>query len=129
MARTECGGLGVSVIRKGKLILAAGEISAVPLGAEIQVRIPGELITEAQAVFRHRDPEFEFPELPIEIRDRGACSIRFCGRVIRNGYHVWVQHGFYRGEPGTPECVAISLDGACDRVAVGASAQLLEMHE
>lgn len=129
MARIECGGLGVSLIRQGKLVFAAGAISAVPLGLEIQVKLSYDLIKEAQAVFRHRDPEFEFPEYPIEIHHRGTCTILFSGRVIKNGYHVWVLHGFYLGEPGTPECVAISLDGVCDRASVGATSRLLEMDE
>lgn len=88
-----------------------------------------ELIKEAERTFRHSDPKFEFSELPIEIRYPQGCTIVFHGRVIGNDYHIWVQHGFYRGEPGTPECVAISLNGACDRVAVGASAQLLETQD
>jgi hypothetical protein len=129
MARTECGGLGASLIRQGKLVFAAGEVSAVPLGSEIQAKIPYDLITEAQAVFRHRDPKFEFPEWPIEINHRGTCRILFSGRLIENGYHIWVLHGFCLGEPGTPECVAISLEGVCNPVAASATAQLLEMEE
>jgi hypothetical protein len=74
------------------------------------------------------DPKFSFHEWPIEIRDGATRSILFRSGVIRNGYSVWVQHGFYWGEPGTPECAAISLERKCDRTAACASAQLLEMH-
>jgi hypothetical protein len=129
MARTGCGGLGVSALRQDNLIFAAGEISAVPLGSKIQARMPLDLIQRAQELFRQHDPKFNFHELPIEIRSGATCSILFRGTVITNGYRVWVQHGFYLGEPGTPECAAISLEGACDRTAACASAQLLEMHE
>ncbi len=38
---------------------------------------------------------------------------------------VWVQHGFYCGEPRTPERAAISLAGKCEGSAACASAQLL----
>src|SRR6266513_315155 len=74
MAHTACCGLGFSAIRQGKLIFAVGEISAVPLGSGIRVRTPGDLIQEAQAVFRRRDPEFEFPELPIEVSSHETSS-------------------------------------------------------
>jgi hypothetical protein len=95
MARTACGGLSVSALRQEELIFAAGEISAVPLGPRIQARIPIDLIKKAQEVFHQRDTKFEFPELPIEICDGGECSILVRATVVRNGYHVWVQHGFY----------------------------------
>ncbi len=129
MARTACGGLGVSALRQDNLIFAAGEISAVPLGPKIQAKIPIDLIQKARELFCQHDPKFEFPELPIEIRNAGTCSILFRGTVIRNGYHIWVQHGSYLGLPGTPECAAISQEGKCDRTAACASAQLLESHE
>ena len=129
MTRSSSGGLGVSALREGELIFAAGEISILPLGSTIQVRIPLDLIQAAERMFRQHDAKFEFPELPIEIRDISMCSILFRGSLSRNGYRIWVRHGFYPGTPGTAECVAISLDGACDHTAVCASAQLLEMHE
>jgi len=43
------------------------------------------------------------------------------------GYHVWVEHGFLPGMPGTEESVSITLDEACDWVAGSASAQLLAL--
>jgi len=129
MARTVCGGLGVSAVRQGNLIFAAGAISAIPLGSGMQAKVAGDLILEAERTFRQHDPKFHFPEHPIEIRFAGKCDILFSGSTSRNGYHIWVWHGSYLGVPGTAECVAISLDGACDHTAVCASAQLLEMHK
>jgi len=129
MARSACGGLGVSALREGELIFAAGEISAVPLGSTIHARNPLDLIQGAETIFRQRDAQFEFSELPIEIRDAVTCNILFHGSLSRNGYRIWVRHGFYPGVPGRAECAAISLDGACDHTAVCASAQLLELHE
>lgn len=125
MASTACGGFGASAIREGKLLFAVGEISAVPLGSGIQVRTPTDLIEKAEKIFRQRDDEFEFPELPIEVRCGAVSRIAYRGIVQLGGYHVWVEHGFRPGLPGIPECVSISLDGACDWVAASASAQLL----
>ena len=129
MARTCCGGLGVSALRQGNLIFAAGEISAVPLGSGIRAKIAGDLILAAERIFRQHDPNFEFPELPVVIRDAESCDILFHGSIRKNGYRIWVWHGAYQNDGGTAECVAISLDGACDHTATCASAQLLEMDE
>jgi hypothetical protein len=57
MARTGCGGLGFSALRRDKLIFAVGQISAVPLGSGIKVGTPEDLLKDAEAVFRRRDPE------------------------------------------------------------------------
>jgi hypothetical protein len=111
MARTICGGLGVSALRQDNLIFAAGAISAVPLGSRIQAKITGDLILAAERIFRQHDPEFYFPEQPNEIRDAETCNILFHGSVRRNGYHIWVRHGAYQCDGGTEECLAISLDG------------------
>jgi len=83
MARTECGELGVSVLRQGNLIFAAGEVSAAQLGSTIQARVPGELIQGAERLFRQHDPKFEFSDLPIEIGSAEECSIQFHGSVSR----------------------------------------------
>jgi hypothetical protein len=129
MAQSNCCGLGFSAIRQGKLIFAVGEISAVPRGSGIQVGTPMDLIEEAQEVFRRRDPNFEFPELPIEVRSGEKSSILFDGWVEGDGYHVRVLHGADKCDDTRPECVAISLDEACDWIAASASAQLLEIRE
>ena len=125
IARTAIAGVGVSVIRQGKLIFGVGQVTAVPLGLDVLVKTPRELLSKAQDVFRQRDPEFSFLDYPIEVTVGGSSRIRFEGHVEMGGYHVWVKHGFQRSIPGTPECVSISLDEACKWVWAYASAQLL----
>lgn len=49
IARTECGGFGASAIRQGKLIFAVGEVTAVPLGSEISVKTPYDLLDRADS--------------------------------------------------------------------------------
>jgi hypothetical protein len=125
MARTGRGGLGFSALRQDKLIFAMGQISAVPLGSGIKVGTPGDLLKEAEDVFRRRDPEFQFPEWPIEVRGLEKSCILYGGEVRMDGYHVWMESCFRHGVLGTPECVSICLEGVCDWVAASASAQLL----
>lgn len=127
IARTCCGGVGASAIREGKLIFAVGAVMAVPLGSEISVKIPYELLTKAEAILRQRDPEFELDHHPIEICIGDLPKILYGGHLQMGAYHVWVEHGFLPGMPGTEESVSITLGEACDWVAGSASAQLLAL--
>lgn len=129
MARTHTGGVGLPAIRQGKLIFAVGEVSAVPLGEGIHVRTPFDLCDRAREIFLQRDSQFEFSELPVEVRIGEELSILFRGELNKNGYQVSIVHGFRPGLPGEPECVAIALDGACNHSAANASALLLESRE
>jgi hypothetical protein len=126
LARTACGGLALSIVRDGQLVAAAGAVSAVPLGELVHVRIPIDEVREAEGVFRKSDPEFEFRELPIEIRLGELTGLLHRGRLRHQSYEVFVEHGFYPGLPGTNECVAVSLTGTCPDIAAVASAQLLD---
>lgn len=125
ITRTNCGGVGVSAIRQGKLVFAVGAVASVPLGTDIAVRTPYDLLQEAKAVLRSRDPEFEFAQHPVEVCVGNSLKIWYRGLAKMGGYHVWVEHGFIPGEPGTEESISITLDEACDWVAGSASAQLL----
>lgn len=66
MSRTKCAGLGLSILRRGKLLAAVGAVTAVPLGDDFQAHLPFRLLEKASAVFAKADPEFEFGEMPIE---------------------------------------------------------------
>lgn len=125
MTRDPTGGIGLSALRGNQLLYAVGEVTAVPLGAQISVKIPFDLVKEVDAAFRRRDPEFELLEHPIEVRIGDTSRILFNGAFDLNGYHVRVQHGFILGMPGTAECASISLNSSCDWVCAFASAQLL----
>lgn len=126
IVRTSCGGVGVSALRLGKLVFAVGQATAVPLGYGISVKIPRDLVAEAEKVFHRQDPEFEFTTLPIEVRIGESSRVLFGGFVQMGGYSVCVEHGFLLGaDPGTAECVSVSLDEACKWVVASASAQLL----
>jgi hypothetical protein len=126
VSRTSCGRLGLSIVRRGQLIAAAGALSTIPLGDLVRVRIPSDTILEAERVFQKSDPKFEFPHLPVEIRVGDETHIMFQGRPQIQSYNVWVEHGFYRGLPGVDECVAIALAGSCPDTAAIASAQLMD---
>lgn len=125
IARTGCGGLGISLLRNDALVFGVGAISAVPLGNEVRGSIPFSLTQEAEQLFQESDPSFEFSELPLQISIEERIRITFRGMFRMGSYEIWVEHGFYPGMPGDDECAAISLEGACASAAARATAQLL----
>jgi hypothetical protein len=125
VARTSCGGLGLSVVRGSRLVMAIGAVTAVPHDG-LTIRIPWDAIRAAEGAFRRLDPTFEFPELPIECSIESERRVLYRGRPHIGGYEVFVEHGFYPGTPGVSECAALSLLGSCPETAAVCSAQLLE---
>jgi len=128
LARTNCGGLGLSVLRGGELVVAVGAVTAVPLGPKVRATIPGDLIEDATAVFQRRDPGFRFRECPVEVSVSSSRSILYGPRRNIEDYRVFLVHGFLAGVPGTNECGAIYHTGACPDAAAAASAMLMDGH-
>ena len=126
MVRTARGGLGLSVVREGDLVAAAGAITAVPLGTHVRARIPHDDINEAKAVFRRRDQEFEFSEFPVEITTGGQVRTIFRGRPRLPPFRAFVVRSARYGIPGTDECVALWQPARCRDVAAIATAQFLD---
>ena len=124
--RTDCGGVGMSVVRDGRLVVAVGAVSSVPLGDHVRVHTPHQLVVEGERPFKGIDPDFHFPELPVQVDVDGTTRIFFRARTDIGDYFLWVEHGFFLGLPGTEMCVAIALKRACPDVAAIASAQLLD---
>lgn len=113
-------GVGVSVLRSGALVAAAGAVSAVPLGDSIVVRRPAEA-GQVHAIYRARDPLYEEWEVPVQIETALGLRLLHRGRGELGGHDFFVVHGFVRGI----ECVAISLLGVCPDCAATLTAPLL----
>jgi hypothetical protein len=134
LSRTAAGGIGMSGLRSGRLVVALGAITSVPLGEGVAVRIPRDLIAEAEAVFKRRDPSFDFPESPLEITvdsDTRWILASFVGHGFSSepespsAYEIVVSHGRIFGIPGTDESALIFHRGLCSATGAHASAQLL----
>lgn len=126
MTRTKCAGLGLSILRRSKLLAAVGAVTAVPLGDDFQAHIPFRLIEKASAVFTQSDPEFEFREMPIEFVQKKQHRILFDGSCQLGQYSVFMWHGFLTGMPGTNESAAICEASRQVPAFASLSAQLLE---
>jgi hypothetical protein len=126
LARTGTGGLGMSAIRGNELVYAVGAVTSVPLGDVIRIGTPHEIIAQAEALFKRRDADFYFRELPVEVRAGGTTLILFTGRRQVGDYKVFVSHGHLVGiPPGVDACVAVTRTGWCPEEAAIASAMLL----
>jgi hypothetical protein len=125
LARTACGGVGLSVARGGELLAAVGAVTSVHTGA-VSVRVPDDAVRDAKARFRQLDPEFDFPELPLEIRAGAERRVLYRGCPTMGDYTVFVEHGFRYGLPGFDECLALWRTRALPSVIAISSAQLLE---
>jgi hypothetical protein len=53
--RTHVAGLGLSILRDGQLV-AAGDVTSVPLGRDVRARTPMDPVNAAEAIIRTRDP-------------------------------------------------------------------------
>jgi len=126
ISRTLCAGLGLSILRDGQLVAAAGAITSVPLGTDVSARHPGDLVEQAEQIFRTRDPQYRTRESPIELSVAGVTRILHGGRPTLGPYEVFVRHGFLRGIPGTDESLSIERRGVCPDTAAHTTAQLLD---
>ena len=129
ISRTQCAGLGLSILRNEELVAAAGAVTCVPLGPTVNVRYTHELIEEAEAIFRARDPEYDMRNYPVELRVGDVLHILHEGRPTMGDYEILVRHGRIWGMPGTDECVSIERLKICPSTAAHNSAQLMEAEE
>jgi len=105
--------VGLSVFRQAELLLAVGAIVQMPLGRSIKVRHPSDLVEAAEAIYRQRDPTFEFLELPVEVGVGSQCCILYVGHQQLGGYEIYVEHGFRRAIPGIAAELGIWRSGLC----------------
>ena len=84
VARSERGGLGLSVLRNDRLVVAVGAVTAVPLGEDVSVRIAPERYDEALTLVeppdgtRNWNPSQRYrDEWPVEIPIDGTTHLFF----------------------------------------------------
>jgi hypothetical protein len=118
LVRTGSGGIGLSLLRQDRLILAAGAVTAIPLGTNIQAK--RDSLDEELWETPNADTWLDFrvgSEQSI-LRGRDVS-------VIGN-YHIYIERCWRSGLPGTDECVAISLgEDSAMKLAAMRSAILL----
>jgi hypothetical protein len=126
LRRTPGAGLGLSVLRGERLIVAIGAVASVDCGALVKVRVPVEEMREAAQAIERLDPSFQFREYPLQVQIGDDSHVFYRGSRRVGDYDVFVEHGFHPGVPGTNECAAVILRGRCPETAAICSALLLE---
>ncbi len=129
LVRTGSAGLGASVVRDERLVLAVGAVAALPLGDNVQIVSVGDEADSTSASFTSEltidelfDREatekrnaamsvFLERELRIRLTLSGEDYLLGSGDRLKIGaYDVLVDRGFTTGVPGTDECLAVSME-------------------
>ena len=148
LVRTGTASLGASVVRHGRLVLAVGAASKLPLGGNVHVvsvtdeaDAPTPLFTQElpiNSIFNSAAREeadaaidsFIGSELRIRLVVSGQGYHLGSGDISQVGpYHVLVEHGPIPGIPGTDECLALSVEDAFPIEAAVRWARLLDDHD
>jgi len=114
-------GIGLSILREERLIAAAGNIAGMPLGSDVSVHYPGDLIHQANVIFQTRDPEYRMKYRPIQLSIAGETRIREWGRTTMGSYDVFIRRA-HTLDPW----VSLERIGICPETAAHSSGQLLE---
>jgi hypothetical protein len=125
--RSASGCVGFSVLRNGELVVAAGNVTNVPLGRGLRAAYVHDLQEEALAAFRQRDPEFTFPDRAIEVTIGERSVILFDGERTVGPIGIFVARTSRLFGLGLPhiECSAIWCEPLCSRTAAIATAKWL----
>jgi|694.fasta_scaffold18747_9 hypothetical protein len=123
---------GFSVLRAGRLVMAAGPLAGMPLGEGLHVRWPHELRDEILEIFRRRDPVYAAAGLthaifPTPLEVRAGDETALVGRLKRIvGEVEVVLSDRATGAFGIPTGVgSICLVGVGSRLGVTLTTQLL----
>jgi hypothetical protein len=104
VVRTGRGGIGLSLLREDRLVVATGAVTAVPLGTNITV-IQGPHGLYGFEELRGKEwIELQLGSEKLVLRERGVTTI--------GDYEVYFEHGWEFGYPGIDECASIC--GATD---------------
>jgi hypothetical protein len=118
LIRTGEGGIGMSLLRQQRLILAAGAITEIPLGRDMQAIRGSEGTNDWDNPAADNWLEFRVRSEQLNLREREVTEI--------GGYHIYIERCWKYGEPGTDECVSVSVaDDSAMKIATMRSGILL----
>jgi hypothetical protein len=121
LLRTDTADIGISLLRRGQLVVAVGAVTATPLGHDVGVR-GGRVVNHAtagpgQSLLSDAWVEVSVSDQTLRLREGEA--------TIIGNYKCSVIRCHQEGTPGTYESLAISLEGLCAHEAAVHSAELL----
>jgi len=121
LIRTGTADIGVSIVRGGHLMAAAGAVTVIPLGAEVAVRGGPEVDSSA-----YRSERRLGHDTWVDVSVSGEVRRLRAGESTTIGEHSFsAVRCFQDGMPGTYECLAITFREVCPHEAALSSAKLL----
>ena len=119
LVRTGAGGIGLSLLRQERLVLAIGAIAAVPLGRDVQTIRHSEGMDHWEHLAADTSwLEFRVGSEQLIFREREVSEI--------GDYYIYIERGWEYGVPGTDECVSVCVaESAAMQIAAMRSAILL----
>jgi hypothetical protein len=118
-------GIGLSVLRAGRLVAAAGAVTCLPLGPDVSVHVSRDLVDAAEAIFRTHNPRYQLFEYPLQVQVGDAVDILHWGRPTMGDFEILIRRG-RRPSPFGSESLSIERRGVCPDTASHHTAQLLE---
>ena len=102
VVRTGSGGIGLSLLRQEKLVLAIGAVAEVPLGPGVEAVRYWEDTDKWQFVAADNSwLEFRVGKEQARLREREVLEIENCS--------IYVERGWSAGIPGIDECVSVCV--------------------
>jgi hypothetical protein len=119
LVRTGAGGMGLSLLREERLVLAIGAIARVPLGKDVQALRNSEGMDHWDYLAADTSwLEFRVGSEQLILREREVSEM--------GDYYIYMERGWADGTPGTDECVSICVaDDSTMKIAAIRSAILL----
>jgi hypothetical protein len=121
LVRTGTADIGISLVRRKQLIFAVGAATEVPVGEAVSVRA-GSCLDSPKLDLEHWPRKDTWVDVAVS-GETGR--LRAGDKTVLGDYAISVLRCFEDGVPGTHECLAISLNEACDYAAAVRSAELL----
>jgi hypothetical protein len=121
LVRTDTADIGISLVRAGQLIFAAGAATMVPVGEAISI-LGGPVLNHAAIELDRLLREDRWVEVAVSGM---AAHLRAGDETVLGNYRISVLRCFQFGIPGKYECLAVSLKGTCDHATVVRSAERL----
>jgi hypothetical protein len=120
-------GTGVSLLRKGQLVFAVGAILGLPLGKDILVKMPDDVVDQIE---RFHSVPYEMRRkkpllIPIEFHVGNEMRSILGGKIELGQYEIWLQEGTDYSYPSGDTFAAISTKGLCESIPTIVSTMLL----
>jgi hypothetical protein len=121
LARTSAAEIGIALLRGGRLMVAVGAVIGMPLGDRVAVR-RGRVVD-----YLSNDPRQSLCcDSWVDVAVSGENGrLRRGEEATLGNYRLSVVRCFEDGDPGSYECLAITLEGICPHEATMHSAGLL----